>query len=61
MGWGWVEKERETFPALMQEMGAKTPGSSFLIQFAKCCALTGELSLLTFSVNIHRYVMIPAI
>jgi hypothetical protein len=25
-GWGGVEKERETFPALMQEMGAKTPG-----------------------------------
>jgi hypothetical protein len=36
-------------------------GSSFLIQFAKWCLLTGELSPLTFSVNIDRYVVIPVI
>jgi hypothetical protein len=36
-------------------------GSSFLIQFAKQCLLMGELSPLTFSVNIDRYVVIPAI
>jgi hypothetical protein len=34
-------------------------GSSFLIQFAKQCLLLEELSLLTFSVNIDRYVVIP--
>jgi hypothetical protein len=39
-------------------------GSSFLIQFASVwiliqCLLLEELSLLTFSVNIDRYVVIP--
>jgi hypothetical protein len=36
-------------------------GYSFLIQFAKQCLLMGELSLLTFSVNIDWYVVIPVI
>jgi hypothetical protein len=36
-------------------------GSSFLIQFAKRCLLMGELSPLTFSVSIDRYVVIPVI
>jgi hypothetical protein len=36
-------------------------GSSLLIQCVKQCVLMGELSLLTFSVNIGRYVVIPAI
>jgi hypothetical protein len=31
----------------------------FSIQFAKQCLLMGELSLLTFSTNIDRYVVIP--
>jgi hypothetical protein len=35
--------------------------SSFLIQFAKWFLLMGELSLLTFSVSIDSYVMIPVI
>jgi hypothetical protein len=36
-------------------------GSSFLIQFASHCILKGELSPLTFNVNIERYVVITAI
>jgi hypothetical protein len=36
-------------------------GSSFLIQFAKWCLLMGELSPLTFSVSIDKYVVIPVI
>jgi hypothetical protein len=36
-------------------------GSSFLIQLAKWCLLMGELSWLTFSVSIDRYVVIPVI
>jgi predicted ABC-type exoprotein transport system permease subunit len=36
-------------------------GSSFLIQFAKLCLLMGELSPLTFSVSIDRYVVISVI
>jgi hypothetical protein len=35
--------------------------SSFLIQYAKQYLLMGELSPLTFSVNIDRYVVIPVI
>jgi hypothetical protein len=35
--------------------------SSFFIQFAKLCLLLGELSPLTFIVNIDRYAVIPAI
>jgi hypothetical protein len=36
-------------------------GSSFLIQFVKWYLLMGELSLLTFSAIIDRYVVIPVI
>jgi hypothetical protein len=36
-------------------------GSSFLIQFAKLCLLMGELSPLTFSVSIDRYMVSPVI
>jgi hypothetical protein len=36
-------------------------GSSFLIQFVKQCLLMGELSPLTLSVSIDRYVVIPVI
>jgi hypothetical protein len=36
-------------------------GSTFLIHFAEWCLLMGELSSLTFSVNIGMYVAIPAI
>jgi hypothetical protein len=36
-------------------------GSSFSIQFAKWCILMGKLSLLTFSVNIDRYVVISVL
>jgi hypothetical protein len=35
--------------------------SSVLVQFAKWYLLMGELGLLTFSVNIDRYVVIPPI
>jgi hypothetical protein len=51
-------------PALVSvdEMGLSSiVGYSFLIQFAKQCLLMGELSLLTFSVNIDWYVVIPVI
>jgi hypothetical protein len=34
-------------------------GSSFLIQIAKSCLLMVELSQLTFSVSIDKYVVIP--
>jgi hypothetical protein len=36
-------------------------GSSFLIQFGKQCLLIWELSSLTFSVSIDRYVVISAV
>jgi hypothetical protein len=36
-------------------------GSSFLIQFVKQCLLMGELSLLTLSASVDRYVVIPVI
>jgi hypothetical protein len=36
-------------------------GSSFFIQFLKQCLLMQELSPLTFSVSIDKYVVIPVI
>jgi hypothetical protein len=36
-------------------------GSFFLIQFANLCLLMGDLKPLTFTVNIDRYMVIPAI